>query len=257
RGEELWSSSKYKIERNVAPPPNCARRISAPLVARASALLVVPKSSPKAWGKYISVAGNGENVAGGGALSFSVTSRPAMLKARPALGRAAAASSAVELRRPFFHEGAVALVEIGRLHALGLRARFHFQGAPQIGGAFALEQLFGHADGAERTLLQPARPGHRLLHQIGGGHDPIGEADAVSFLRIDRIAEIDQLRCLARADDARQEPERAHVRAREPDLDEQKSRARGVGKNPQVGGEHQHRAGAGGDAVHGGDDRLF
>ena len=60
----------------------------------------------------------------------------------------------------------------------------------------------------------------------------------------------------AEADHLRQQPRRAHVGAGEPDLDEQEGDLRLLRHDAEIARERDHRAGAGGDAVDRGDDRL-
>ena len=84
----------------------------------------------------------------------------------------------------------------------------------------------------------------------------VEEAPALRFRAVHRSAGVQQFRCAAGADDARQDVARAHVGAGETDAHEQECDPAGRRAEAQIGRHRDDRAGAGADAIHCGHDHL-
>ena len=91
--------------------------------------------------------------------------------------------------------------------------------------------------------------------RLSCAHQPVEQAEAIGFLRVDGAAGEDQIGGAGIADDARQEIAHAGIR-RQAALDEHGLEARELGADAQIGGERRAHAGACRDAVDRGDHGL-
>ena len=105
------------------------------------------------------------------------------------------------------------------------------------------------AERDRRPARQPRGDLGRLGQQPVARHHPVVEADLRRALRGDEVAQHEELAGVAQADDARQQPGRAHVGAGEPDPGEEEGDLRALRRDPDVARRGDHRAGAGHRAV--------
>ena len=153
-------------------------------------------------------------------------------------------------------ERAIGALKIVGLHADRLCLRLGLDGLVEAHRPFGNELRLGDAVGESRARRNPARQGQRFLLQRVGGDQPVVKAPGFAFLRRHGAAGVKQFGGAALADDARQDRTRPHVAAGEPDPVEQERGLRGGRGEAQIRGHGDDGAGAGGDAVDRGDDRL-
>ena len=152
------------------------------------------------------------------------------------------------------------LLEVRVLHADRLRLGLGLDRVGEVHVELALQHRLGHAGrevgpgrDAGRQLEGRAVDRRRLLV----GHHPVRQADLQAALGRHPLAEEKDLRGVAEADHAGQQPARAHVRPRQPDLREQEREERARAHHPQVARQGHHRARARGHPLDAGHDRQL
>ena len=125
----------------------------------------------------------------------------------------------------------------------------------QVAGQPALHEPLDGADGEGRAVGQPARERQGARHQVVVRPDPIDEADALRFRRLDRLPRPQQLQRPRRAHQARQ-PVGAAGPRRQPHRDVGLREARGRRGEPQVHRQGEVQARADGRAVQRREHRL-
>src|SRR5687767_3387297 len=94
----------------------------------------------------------------------------------------------VEFRRALFDKGAIAFLEICRLHEPALLRSFELERPSDIHIRFAVEKYFGDPESLQRRPSETASQSVGFLHQLIVGKNSIGEPDAQALFGIDRVA---------------------------------------------------------------------
>jgi len=188
---------------------------------------------------------------------LAILAAAALLGALPPPRQGKRNSATAELGLTFAGEACVELAEVLRLHEQRLSPGLHLDCARVVGRGGAVEHLLCHRETPRRKLLESGDVfGNRRI-QLVVGNDPGCEPPGLSLATCDLPAEQKDLRGAAKADDARQQPTDAHVATGDPDAREEEAEARRFGEDADVGGGGDDRSRPGGDAVDGGDHRLW
>ena len=118
-----------------------------------------------------------------------------------------------------------------------------------------VQRAFCEADGRLRAVRQAAGDAHGGLHQLIAGHGHADQPDALGLLAIQEIAREQVVFSLGHA--AQQRPDdRGVVAGSDAQADVSVGNAGVLGGDGDVGHQGHRQAGAHGDPVDGGDDRL-
>ncbi len=139
--------------------------------------------------------------------------------------------------------------ECRELLALDLQARLEVDLEAPVDG------LLGRPQGVRRRPGELRRPGHRLVVDLVGRHQLVGQPDAQRLLGTDEAAGEDDVLRAARTDQPG-EPLRAAGARDDAEQDLRLAEGRVVGRDPDVGAQGQLAPAAEGVAGDRGDDRL-
>ena len=101
-----------------------------------------------------------------------------------------------------------------------------------------VEEVLGLRQRDRRHLEQPRDDGVDGVVELGGGHHPVHDADALGLAGVDHLGEERQLLGLVHADEARQQPRAAVVDAQAA-LHEDRAEAGDVGRDHEVAAERE------------------